>query len=397
MRWCPPTTTWRSTCRGMHRRAGSPSTTTPSDHAEHTSDTASPPGRHAGHPRYRHGARLRRRAERRRHRATLQGRRRVVPPRHAGAARVAAGRRLEDTRARRACLQRAPRCQGTRRAADRLRVGGQLLATQPNGSTMVEMPRAQLLSPTGKRLGELPKNFPVDEAATLRLAFGDWHGNLPGEIRVCVLSPAVAEVLSFLRCASTRRATTTSPRPDNPALPPRRTIAMANDDAVSKLKAAADAAYDKNPDSCSNAVWDVLRGRGGHEDPLPHGQRAGRLHGGELGRGQRRQGHRTRQPGRRGGGRKEGGRQRPRPSIRLPGTAQNSGGYAVAAKDGKSRVQRSHGKYPPAMSTSINKRWPGAMSRAGDKTVWDPWGDDAQFALVKFWTPKTAGGAAPRR
>lgn len=34
---------------------------------------------------------------------------------------------------------------------------------------------------------------------------------------------------------------------------------MANEDAVSKLKAAADAAYDKNPNSCSNAVWDVLR------------------------------------------------------------------------------------------------------------------------------------------
>ena len=34
----------------------------------------------------------------------------------------------------------------------------------------------------------------VDEpvAATLKLSFADWRGNLPGEIRVCVLSPGVA-------------------------------------------------------------------------------------------------------------------------------------------------------------------------------------------------------------
>jgi hypothetical protein len=65
-------------------------------------------------------------------------------------------------------------------------------ATQPNGSTMIEMPPAQLLAPDGRRLGELPKNFPADEAATVKLSFSDWRGNLPAEIRVCVLSPAVA-------------------------------------------------------------------------------------------------------------------------------------------------------------------------------------------------------------
>ena len=46
---------------------------------------------------------------------------------------------------------------------------------------------------------------------------------------------------------------------------------------------------------------------------------------------------------------------------------------------------RAHGKFPPAMSTSLGS-WPGAMSD-GDKTVWDPWAN-ASFASVKFWTPK---------
>ena len=78
-------------------------------------------------------------------------------------------------------------------------------ATRPDGSTMVEMPHAQLLSAEGKRLGELPRNFPADEAATLKLSFGDWRGNRPGEIRVCVLSPGVAgdDVLPPLRLDAT--------------------------------------------------------------------------------------------------------------------------------------------------------------------------------------------------
>lgn len=57
---------------------------------------------------------------------------------------------------------------------------------------MIDMPRGQPLAPDGRHLGELPKNFPADEAATVKLSFGDWQGNLPTEIRVCVLSPAVA-------------------------------------------------------------------------------------------------------------------------------------------------------------------------------------------------------------
>jgi hypothetical protein len=33
--------------------------------------------------------------------------------------------------------------------------------------------------------------------------------------------------------------------------------------------------------------------------------------------------------------------------------------------------------------------WIGALSD-GTKTVWDAWGNDQNFAKVKFWTPKTA-------
>lgn len=55
------------------------------------------------------------------------------------------------------------------------------------------------------------------------------------------------------------------------------------------------------------------------------------------------------------------------------------------------------GLYPLAMSTSVGS-WPGAMSK-GDKTVWDPWGNDDRFAEVKFWhndvaAAKVAGATA---
>jgi hypothetical protein len=73
--------------------------------------------------------------------------------------------------------------------------------------------------------------------------------------------------------------------------------------------------------------------------------------------------------------------------VIYPGASIDSGGYEYSYK-GKPQTLRSHGKYPPAMSTSLGA-WPGAMSD-GDKTVWDPWGTDAAFAKVKFWTPKTA-------
>lgn len=47
---------------------------------------------------------------------------------------------------------------------------------------------------------------------------------------------------------------------------------------------------------------------------------------------------------------------------------------------------RSHGDYPRCMSRAMGS-WPGGVSN-GDKTVFDPFGNDKKFALVKYWTPK---------
>lgn len=161
---------------------------------------------------------------------------------------------------------------------------------------------------------------------------------------------------------------------------------MPVDDPISKLKAACDAAYTKNPGSCSNSVWDVIRAI---VDPNQPYMKANDLidwlaanwkevdldAGAELAR--------------KGvvvvGGLKA--TTNGHVIVIYPGANIDSGGYEYSYK-GKPQTLRSHGKYPPAMSTSLGA-WPGAMSD-GDKTVWDPWGTDAAFAKVKFWTPKTA-------
>jgi hypothetical protein len=166
---------------------------------------------------------------------------------------------------------------------------------------------------------------------------------------------------------------------------------MAND-AVSTLKAAADAAYDKNPDSCSNAVWDVLRAI---DDPKTPYRTANTLIDYMVANWTEVSVDKAAELANAGvvvvGGKKE--KTNGHVVIVYPGVAQASGGYAVTIR-GKQMLQRSHGKFPPVMSTSINKNWPGTMSRAGEKTVWDPWGDDTRFAEVKFWTPNAAAANA---
>ncbi len=88
-------------------------------------------------------------------------------------------------------------------------------ATRPSGSVTVPMPHPQLFAPDGRRLGELPKNFPVDEAETLRLVFTDWRGAVPGEIRLCVISPGVGGnyILPSLRLDATGDHYATEPGP----------------------------------------------------------------------------------------------------------------------------------------------------------------------------------------
>jgi len=160
------------------------------------------------------------------------------------------------------------------------------------------------------------------------------------------------------------------------------------DSAPTLLKVACDTAYDKNPDSCSHAVWDVVKAV---VDPKePHRQANGMIDhltanwtevaldkGHELARA----------------GTVVVGGLKGTPNghvlVIYPGDTAESGGYDYFyAKLKKTLKMRSRGKYPPCMSTSMGS-WPGAKSK-GDKTVWDPWANDAVFAKVKFWAPKAA-------
>lgn len=68
--------------------------------------------------------------------------------------------------------------------------------------------------------------------------------------------------------------------------------------------------------------------------------------------------------------------------VVFPGPKKGRGGYSYTRK-GEVLQVRVAGSYPLAMSTSIGS-WPGAMSN-GDKTVWDPWGNDDAFDAVRFW------------
>ena len=63
--------------------------------------------------------------------------------------------------------------------------------------------------------------------------------------------------------------------------------------------------------------------------------------------------------------------------VVMPGPFRMSGGFMY-----EGHRMRSHGLFPPAMSTSIIS-YPGAMSR-GEKTVRDPW-SAADWQEVTFW------------
>lgn len=159
------------------------------------------------------------------------------------------------------------------------------------------------------------------------------------------------------------------------------------DSALTLLKVACDNAYEKNPDSCSHAVWDVVRGLIDAKEP--HRQANPMID--YLIANWREvtvdAGHELAKVGTVViGGLK--GTPNGHVIVMYPGDKVESGGYDYFyAKLKKTLKMRSHGKYPRCMSTSMGS-WPGAKSK-GDKTVWDPWANDAVFATVKFWTPKT--------
>ena len=161
---------------------------------------------------------------------------------------------------------------------------------------------------------------------------------------------------------------------------------MSDDAAVTLLKVACDNAYDLYPDSCSGSVWKVIVTRVKADEPHRQANElithmsanwteincddawtsANKGVVVVAGLSGRPNGHVV---------------------VIYPGAKIESGGYSYFDKKAKKSLKlRSHGKYPTCMSTSIGS-WPGAMSK-GDKTVWDPWANDALFAKLKFWTPK---------
>lgn len=67
----------------------------------------------------------------------------------------------------------------------------------------------------------------------------------------------------------------------------------------------------------------------------------------------------------------------------FPGHEAPAAGYDYTNRAGESVLLRRRGSYARVMSTSMG-HWPGAKSN-GEKTVWDPWGNDDQFKKVRFW------------
>lgn len=170
-------------------------------------------------------------------------------------------------------------------------------------------------------------------------------------------------------------------------------MADPTEEAVAKLKKACDDAYAKYNSSCSHAVWyiitqmldkdfkwldanhlvDFLNASTDWEDVSVDDGSALALTGVAVIGG-------LKKPGDHG-----------HVIAIYPGPKKASGGYKYEYTDKKTKkkvtdTMRSHGNFPPALSTSIGT-WPGAKSR-GDKTVWDPWANDDLFKTVKFWTRK---------
>lgn len=148
------------------------------------------------------------------------------------------------------------------------------------------------------------------------------------------------------------------------------------------LKGRCDEAFAKFPNSCSHAVWHVIKG---YIPTQPYLTANGLIHAlftdpgwqevqvYELGKLANE------------GVLVVGGLIAPSHGhviVVYPGTPKSSGGYHYTnRKTGKMDEARSLGVYPLAMSTSMGS-WPGARSK-GDKTIIDPWPNS--FDKVRFW------------
>ena len=154
------------------------------------------------------------------------------------------------------------------------------------------------------------------------------------------------------------------------------------------LKATCDQAYEKNPKSCSHSVWAVIKGCANASEPY---REANSLVDHMASAWKEVTLDEAYTLANKGVVVVGGCKAEPNGHVVVvyPGPKDDTGGYeAWSKKENKMiKIGARKTKYPPCMSTSKGS-WPGAMSK-GDKTVWDPWGTDAAFAKVKFWTPKT--------
>ena len=70
--------------------------------------------------------------------------------------------------------------------------------------------------------------------------------------------------------------------------------------------------------------------------------------------------------------------------VVMPGGKIKSGNYSYKdKKTGKLQKAANHGFYPRACSTAMGG-WPGGIS-TGDKSVFDSWGNIAEYKGVKYW------------
>src|ERR1700689_3791638 len=158
-------------------------------------------------------------------------------------------------------------------------------------------------------------------------------------------------------------------------------------DAVKKLKEVWDWAYENNMNSCSNAVWDLIKAL---VNPGEKYQQANDLidyWDDNWKSVSLEDGFKLANQGVVG----VGGLQVPGGNGHViaiyPGTKIPNGGYQYFYKKGnKYLVLPTSGMYPRALSTSMSRKWPGTLSK-GDKTVWDPWADNDKFEQVEFWAP----------
>ena len=161
-------------------------------------------------------------------------------------------------------------------------------------------------------------------------------------------------------------------------------MASANSEKAQKLKRACDEAYAKYGSSCSHAVWSVISQYDPSQQyrqanqlidyletspkwqPIAVNQLSGLASQGIL---------------------VVGGLKKPSGNghivVVYPGPEMPNGGYYTTRSSGKIQKVSSTGSYATVMSTSMG-HWPGAKSH-GDKTAWDPWGNDADFKKVRFW------------